>query len=107
MKSLESLLSFLWACWEEEKEEGGGSSAVKHLTRLSPGGLVCPGWYRDTNLAPCFLALQLVFLMPVCANRTFGNSPRGDDLLQTEKKAEPADSNKIPQMWNQDGKHLF
>lgn len=39
----------------------GGSSAVRHLTRLFSGGLVCPGWHRDTSLAPCFLALQLLF----------------------------------------------
>lgn len=68
---------------------------------------MCLGWYRDTSLAPCFLALQLVFLMSVYANRTFGNGSREDDLLQTGKKAEPADSNRIPHTWNQDAKRLF
>lgn len=45
--------------------------------------------------------------MPVYANRTFSKGSRWGDLLQTGKKAEPADSNKIPQRWNQDGERLY
>lgn len=43
----------------------------------------------------------LVFLLPVCANRAFGDGSRGDDPLQTGPKATCADGNRIPQTWDQ------
>lgn len=78
------------------EKEGVGSSAVKYLTRLSQegkciwGGTGTPAWLLAFwHYSSCLPDAH------VC-KQDFGNGSRGDDLLQTGKKAESAGSNRIP-----------
>lgn len=93
MKSWQSLLSFLLSLLGGGEGEGVESSAVKYLKRLPQcirGGTGTPAW---------LLAFwQYSSCLPdahVCKQH-LGNGSGGDDLLQTGKKAESADSNRIP-----------
>lgn len=88
MKSRKAYSAFSKLAGRGKKEEGVGSSAVKYLTRLSQEGKCIGGGTGTPVWLLAFWHYSSCLPDAHVCRQDLGNGSRGDNLLQTGKKAE-------------------